>query len=238
MAKLRQYSELTDREIQVILERERQSKNFNTGSVGDIEDPGARTVRLVRTTTSAENPTYPVSPHRKFVVEFGDYIFDDTVIDDEDLTFEPYTPELKRIAYHADGWLPQNTVCLATLHQGEWHLQRFGLDCDIIRFVVLTQDPGTRSVLAQVTAVPNGCDVEELPEVDGSVVGGIFIGHIEICDPIGCFFTEPDPELIGRHGWAKYMLPVEPNVCQPDQNYLVPMWEVFSLCPAPPPCDV
>lgn len=142
-------------------------------------------------------------------------------------------PEKSPLIYNTQS-IPSGTdtwVSIARDKFGEWYMLAGScVVCDTVRFLILIQDAGTRSVLAQVTAVQNGCSLESLPDIIGT--------EIEICDPIGCFFNEPDPALIGRHGWAKYMLPLEINVCQPDVNYLIPMWEVFSLCPAPPECSL
>ena len=102
--------------------------------------------------------------------------------------------------------------------------------CDEVRFQVVSADPLTRTALGEILSRPVGCST-----VPDSVLGGTVI---EICDPAGCFFNEPGEELTDRQGWARYMQPAVVDTCQPDPNYLVPQWEVFSLCCAAPDCDV
>jgi len=103
--------------------------------------------------------------------------------------------------------------------------------CHEVRFQVVSADPSTRTALGEILSRPPDCALGDIPE---ATLGGTVI---EICDPMGCFFNEPNEELTGRQGWARYMMPVSENICQPDPNYLVPQWEVFSLCCAVPDCD-
>jgi hypothetical protein len=95
----------------------------------------------------------------------------------------------------------------------------------IIRFHVTSADSETRSVLAEITSVPNGMTVDDMPGQD------TLAGVVTVCDPNGCFFNEPSGELIGREGWAAYMQPLEGQAepCQ-EEGYEEPQWEVFSLC--------
>ncbi len=102
--------------------------------------------------------------------------------------------------------------------------------CHEVRFQVVSADPSTRTALGEILSVPAGCVACDLPETTlGCTV-------IDICDPAGCFFNEPNEQLTGRQGWARYMMPITENICQPDPNYLVPQWEVFSLCCPIPEC--
>ena len=102
--------------------------------------------------------------------------------------------------------------------------------CDMIRFQVLSADSTTRSALVQILGRPYGCGQNDLPGTD---LGGTVA---EVCDPAGCFFNEPDDQLIGRQGWARYIQPLTSTPCQPYQYNLVPEWEVFSLCCAVNDC--
>lgn len=101
-------------------------------------------------------------------------------------------------------------------------------NCDMVRFQVVSSDPTTRTALGEILSRPVGCS--DVPE---STLAGTVI---EICDPSGCYFNEPNVTLTGRQGWAKYMMPTQENICQPDINYLVPQWEVFALCCETPTC--
>lgn len=89
------------------------------------EDTGrsrGRHIRIARTTTSAEHPSYPARPANTFVVEFGTTEFTETP-GLQTLTFEPYDPEEKRVArdlnctYHEEGEL----VFIVLVHD-QWHI--------------------------------------------------------------------------------------------------------------------
>jgi hypothetical protein len=104
--------------------------------------------------------------------------------------------------------------------------------CDTVRFQILVADTLTRTALCVITARDYGCGI---PDVPGTVLDG---QAVEVCDPGGCFFNEPNPPLVGREGWAKYMMPVRgASWCQGDTPYpMEPEWEVFSLCCAIDSC--
>lgn len=103
--------------------------------------------------------------------------------------------------------------------------------CDTIRFNVLSFVPSTRTALCGITAVPNGFTTDDVPD---KVLGA----SVYVVDPVGCYFSEPSGELIGREGWARYMKPEYghggPGTAE---GYEVPQWEVFALCCDPPACD-
>jgi hypothetical protein len=97
-----------------------------------------------------------------------------------------------------------------------------------IRFRVITLDEESRTALCTITAVECGGSLSSMPGQD------ITPGEIEVCDPTGCFFNEPSGTILGRAGWAKWMTPLEPSVCQPDPDYFTGefacQWEVFAIC--------
>lgn len=234
MAKIRTLSEVTTKEVQDLLRYERQRSKYGVGDYTPFADAdGDRIVRWCRTTTNSDHATYPTDvASTKFVAEFGDYQWDNTTVGVETPTFEPYTdPAYERIVISHVGYIAEETVVRATLHHGRWHiLSESGTTCHTVRFQIVSADPTTRTALGEVMARPVGCT--DVPE---SMLGGTVI---DICDPQGCFFNEPNEALTDRQGWARYMQPVTENICQPDLNYLVPQWEVFSLCCAIPDCDV
>jgi hypothetical protein len=119
-------------------------------------------------------------------------------------------------------------------HRGRWqfHGGGSGKSCNTVRFQVLVADPLTRTALCVITARPYGCGVNDIP---GTLVSG---QAIEVCDPGGCFFNETNPPLVGREGWASYMMPVQGSTwCQQNPYYgMLPEWEVFSLCCATDAC--
>ena len=122
MAELRQYSEQTDREIRAVLERYRQSRTFELGPVPYDSIAGQRQVRWARTTTDATNPTYPTHTANKFVIEFGDFKFDDANLTNETASFTADSPQTTRIAYSRFGWLPNQTVVRVSEHYGRWYI--------------------------------------------------------------------------------------------------------------------
>lgn len=116
-------SRRTERDTRRFLERERQAKTFGIGPTDNVGQPAVRHERWARTTTRTQNPTYPSPPATKFVVEFGDYYFDDTTTGNETAVFTAYTPQETKIAYSRFGWLPQNTVVRVSLHHGRWYIR-------------------------------------------------------------------------------------------------------------------
>lgn len=93
-------------------------------------------------------------------------------------------------------------------------------DCRVIRFQIVSADPTTRTALVEILARPYGCGINDIPD---TLAGGTVA---EVEDPCGCFFNEPNEELTGRCGWARYM----------SASY-GGQWEVFSLCCAFPDCN-
>jgi hypothetical protein len=96
-----------------------------------------------------------------------------------------------------------------------------------INFEVITLDAETRTALCTIRGVECGVDPTSLPGQDITPL------EVEICDPYGCYFNEPASTIIGRHGVAKWMLPLEATVCQPTPDYsgdFACQWEVQSIC--------
>jgi hypothetical protein len=85
-------------------------------------------------------------------------------------------------------------------------------ECDFIRFEILMPDCPNKQALAQVAARPCNCPrvPEETPDE-----------KVTVHDPLGCFLVEPNEDLVGRGGFAKYLQPVGSSECQ---------WEIHSLC--------
>jgi hypothetical protein len=110
-----------------------------------------------------------------------------------------------------------------------------GKACGDVRFQILVADPLTRTALCVITARPYGCSWSDIPAT-------IFdMQAIEVCDPGGCFFNEPNAKMIGREGWAKYMQPIGgASWCQGKRPYYgtQPEWEVYSLCCAVDSCKL
>ena len=99
-----------------------------------------------------------------------------------------------------------------------------------IWFKVETEYAATRSALCTVLGVPNGMTLGDIP---GQVLPQI----VEVCDPAGCYFNEPNDSLINRHGYAWFMTPLQATLCQPDGYDLEGQWTVDSLCCATMGCD-
>ena len=117
---------------------------------------------------------------------------------------------------------------------GAWLVAQGGSSssCDTMRFQVVSVDALTRSALVIILASPAGCSLCDLPDTL------LRCTVAEVCDPQGCFFNEPNDRMIGREGWAKYMLPAVSTSCQLYPYALVPEWEVFSLCCALNDCTM
>lgn len=103
--------------------------------------------------------------------------------------------------------------------------------CDFIRFEIIevgTNTIGIRWAQVDVVSRTVGCDTVT-EEVSGEIA--------KVYDMAGCFLNEPDIDLVGRVGYAKYLQdirfvasPTEPGGPTPD-----PAWEIISLCC--PTCD-
>lgn len=105
--------------------------------------------------------------------------------------------------------------------------------CDEVRFQVLVADSLTRTALCAIVARPYGCSESDIPD---TVLDGL---AIEVCDPAGCFFNDPNDKLATREGWAKYMMPIPGSTfCQDGNYYLVPEWQVHSLCCETDTCNL
>jgi len=135
MITLRQFSEKTTKDLRRLVERDRQEKTFTTGALEDESSSGVCGERFARTTTRTENPVYPSTPATKFVVEFGEYKFDNTTTGNELAVFTAYTPKTTRIAYSRFGWLPQNTLVRMNLHHGRWFIKS---DYTLVRHLAKT----------------------------------------------------------------------------------------------------
>lgn len=110
-----------------------------------------------------------------------------------------------------------------------------GSNCADVRFEILVADSASRSALCHIMARPYGCAVADVP---GTLFDGLVI---EVCDPAGCYFNETDDALIGREGWAKYVLPISgASHCQSGETnyYLTEEWEVYALCCATQACQL
>ena len=127
-------------------------------------------------------------------------------------------------------------VTTAVFVNGEWRPlvgSGGGTSCTRVRFQVIVADAVTRTALCAIVSRPYGCGVNDIPDtvLNGEVV--------EICDPAGCFFNDPNDLLSGREGWAEYMMPVSGSTFCQDGNYvLVGEWQVYSLCCATDRCNL
>jgi len=100
-----------------------------------------------------------------------------------------------------------------------------GAGCDEIRFKIITADPVAKTAFVQIQSRPNGC--ASVPE---EIEDGTYGPVVNVCDPMGCLLNEPAADLVGRDGWAKYMLPIYVNTCQPTEPDIEPHWELQFLC--------
>lgn len=103
-----------------------------------------------------------------------------------------------------------------------------------VRFFIDTYGEATRTAICFITSVEGGSDPLNMPGQGTTPL------EIHVCDPTGCYFTESSGSILGRQGWAKWMRPLEPSVCQPEPNECGEFncqWEVFSICGALVVCE-
>jgi len=121
--------------------------------------------------------------------------------------------------------------------------------CDFIRFEIVevgTNARGIRWADVDILSRPVGCSVvpEEIEESGSSGSGSSSSASIaeiqlyKVYDMAGCFLNEPDLDLIGRIGYAKYLQDERfiDEAIEPGDDYPDPAWEIISLCC--PSCEV
>jgi hypothetical protein len=117
-------------------------------------------------------------------------------------------------------------------HRARWQGGRSGSDAIVttIRFRIVGSDPASFTVLGFVLAWDGDRDFDEYDvQDDVNGPGQIPLGVVEVCDPMGTFFDEPDDELFNRTGWARRMYSPGPNACNTEYPPYPTRWEVFSL---------
>jgi len=229
MEPLNQLSGATLSELQQMLRWWREV-NRSGGTLGLIQPDKEihdRHVRWARTTTNAAFPSYPASPVDVIVCELGKYDFVNTAVADVSPAFTPYVPQKTRLVFFPDGWVAEGTVVRITLHNGKWFAIQGSSRCDFIRFEILevgTNARGIRWARVEVLSRPSGGCVTVPEESAGEVA--------KVYDMAGCKLNEPNADLIGRIGYAKYMQDerflleaIEPGGPVPDEA-----WEVVDLC--------
>lgn len=132
------------REItEVVTWYNRVIKGNGLGGTDDGRSRG-RHIRIARTTTGTDtktginHPTYPPAPANTFVVEFGTTEFEETP-GQQDLTFEPYDPEEKRVAHDINcTYYEEGTMVIVILNHDQWFIVG-GLQ-NLLAFAELDQD--------------------------------------------------------------------------------------------------
>jgi hypothetical protein len=92
-----------------------------------------------------------------------------------------------------------------------------------IKFTIVSAVDGSLSVFGSYDEWDVGYTESDVPG-DLNTLAGISppLGVVEIFDSNGCYFDEPADELLGRSGYAHYLLP--------RGSYSEPRWVVTSLC--------
>ncbi len=118
---------LSDESIRKLAEqmRAQQFRPINTPRTfpADVSDLQSKQVRIARTTTSTEHPSYPDAPANCYVVELGEMVPDGTVEPGElAFDFTPYDPAKKRLAFTQEGapYVPDGTIVYIRLCHGRW----------------------------------------------------------------------------------------------------------------------
>ncbi len=101
-------------------------EQFRKGSEGlsrpDANQSDPPRIQYAKTITNSANPTYPVAPANKFLVQLGYMNYNSTTLTTETATFVPYAPSQNRIIYSEIGWIPKGLVCRVTKHRKGWFL--------------------------------------------------------------------------------------------------------------------
>jgi len=88
---------------------------------------------------------------------------------------------------------------------------------NIVVFTVDSYDYQSGVALCRIEYRPYGVGqvINEIPEYE----------QVEVYDPAGCYFNEPEADLVGRWGTAIYMTPTAST-----DPYRFPIWVVVGLC--------
>lgn len=126
-----------------------------------------------------------------------------------------YNPSKWKVGPLKTQWDEENGVWIAgtSAKEGVRH----------IRFSIVSAVDGSLSVFGSYDEWDVGYTENDVPG-DLNTLAGISppLGVVEIFDTVGCYFDEPADELLGRNGYAHYLLPRD--------NYGEPRWVVTSLC--------
>ena len=109
-------------------------------------------------------------------------------------------------------------------HQGRWHKKGGGGGTEmIIQFRITSSDfCDSCTVKGRVLAIPVGASIASLPDIDT-----YDNDSVTIYDKSGCFFNEPEEDLLNRIGFAHRLNFLEDGPCA---NTLGELWAVTSLC--------
>jgi len=111
-------------------------------------------------------------------------------------------PGLSRLVYNTStADISQQYITVQRDKFGTWLALVGGSQFYRVRFTIVSSTCSLLRAVGAVTQRP--CGVTTVP--------GEVNGLITIYDRDGCFFNEPDPDLLGRKGWASYMAPVDPT---------------------------
>ena len=107
---------------------------------------------------------------------------------------------------------------------GRWHKKGGGGSAEmIIQFRITSSDfCDSCTVKARVLAIPVGTTIGSLPDIDT-----YDNDSVTIYDKSGCFFNEPEEDLLNRIGFAHRLNFLEDGPCA---NTIGELWAVTSLC--------
>ncbi len=95
---------------------------------------------------------------------------------------------------------------------GRW-IPLVASNCDFIRFAIVSADVGSSPRSATVNILSRTCGCSTVPEEDPAPDARTGTGTGEVItvvyDMAGCFLNEPAADLVGRVGFAKYMIDEE-----------------------------
>ena len=106
-----------------------------------------------------------------------------------------------------------------------------------IGFQIVSAFPASLTAYGEIKSWDYGFSSSDVPAQFGVQQPPLELRVVEICDVAGCFFNEPDEELIGRMGRARYSQGTASH-CRVGSAPYPGVWEVYSLCCLHPSCDV
>ena len=116
------------------------------------------------------------------------------------------------------------------------------------RFQIVSSDPLTLTAIGELLSWDWGFNVQDVQPQMG--IPPLYLGTVELCDPSGCYLSEPADDLFARVGTARLRAGRDGTTCRTTDTGTgtgtgtvtadgdTAIWEISSLCCKQYDCDV